>query len=97
MLPVVKNDSRATARAILIGAALLIAATVLPFLWNLAGKIYLASALLFGGILLWICLRLWKPGMVPSSPFSKKYARELLRATVLYLPLLFMVMMLDRL
>jgi protoheme IX farnesyltransferase len=63
---------------------------------HFAGKIYLVAALLLGGFMFWASLRMWTMKLSPSSPHSKKYARQLLLASVTYLPLLFMVMMLDR-
>jgi protoheme IX farnesyltransferase len=56
MLPVVVGDARA-ARAILVSAALLVAASVLPFFFGMGG-IYLASAAAGGAFFLGKCARL---------------------------------------
>jgi protoheme IX farnesyltransferase len=96
MLPVVERDGRSTAREILIYAALLLPVTLAPTFMHFAGKIYLVAALLLGGFMFWASLRMWTMKLSPSSPHSKKYARQLLLASVTYLPLLFTVMMLDR-
>jgi hypothetical protein len=39
------------------------------------------------------CLRIWREKLAPSEPRAKLMARQLLQATVLYLPLLFALMM----
>jgi heme o synthase len=96
MLPVVERDGRSTAREILTYAALLLPVTLAPTLMHFAGKIYFVAALLLGGFMFWASLRMWTMKLSPSSPHSKKYARQLLLASVTYLPLLFTVMMLDR-
>ena len=56
MLPVVVGDARA-ARAILASALLLVAASLVPFLFSL-GWIYLAAAAAGGAFFLWKCLAL---------------------------------------
>lgn len=96
MLPVVERDGRSTARSIAVSAMLLIPVTLAPTFLHFAGWIYLSTAVVLGGLLLWVSLRMWTMKLPPSSPHSKKYARELLLASVTYLPLLFTAMMLDR-
>ena len=51
MLPVVVGDARA-ARAVLVGALLLVAASVLPFAGRM-GVLYLVCALAGGGLFIW--------------------------------------------
>ena len=96
MLPVVERDGRSTARAILAYAILLLPVTLAPTLLHFAGWIYFIAALVLGGFMFWASLRMWTMNLPPSSPHSKKFARQLLLASVTYLPLLFTVMMLDR-
>lgn len=96
MLPVVERDGRSTARAIVAYAILLLPVTLAPTLLHFAGWIYFAAALVLGSFMFWASLRMWTMNLAPSSPHSKKYARQLLLASVTYLPLLFTVMMLDR-
>ena len=96
MLPVVERDGRSTARAILAYAILLVPVTLAPTLLHFAGWIYFVAALVLGGFMFWASLRMWTMNLPPSSPHSKKFARQLLLASVTYLPLLFTVMMLDR-
>ncbi len=56
MLPVVKGEV-ATRHAILIYAAILVAFTILPFVTGMLGGIYLASALVLGGIFLVLAMQ----------------------------------------
>jgi heme o synthase len=95
MLPVVEQDGRSTARQILAYSVALIPVTLLPTLLHMAGRIYLAAALLMGLALLYVAMRLATLRAPITAPASKQRARQLLQATVLYLPLLFIVMMLD--
>jgi protoheme IX farnesyltransferase len=67
----------------------LIIASVAPSLVGMTGKLYLYFALLFGVGLLFFVQR-------AASIRSKRAARQLLHATVIYLPLLYVVMILDR-
>ncbi len=96
MLPVVHSDGRSTVRAIVLYAVALIPVTLAPTLMGMAGWTYFAGALLLGCGLLWFSLRMWTMKLAPIAPESKPHARHLLKATVLYLPLLFMLMMLNR-
>ena len=96
MLPVVERDGQSTARAIVAYAILLFPVTLAPKFLHFAGWIYFAAAILLGGFMFWASLRMLTMKLAPSSPHSKKYARQLLLASVTYLPLLFTVMMLDR-
>ena len=96
MLPVVHSDGRSTVRAIVLYAVALIPVTLAPTLMGMAGRTYFAGALLLGSGLLWFSLRMWTMKLAPVEPDSKPRARHLLQATVLYLPLLFALMMLNR-
>jgi heme O synthase-like polyprenyltransferase len=61
----------------------------------MAGRIYFVAALIMGLLLLYAGLRLTTLEAPITAPVSKQRARQLLQATVFYLPLLFLVMMLD--
>ena len=89
MLPVVDPSGVSTARqAILYGAALL-PVSLLPSLFGLTGVIYLGAALLLGIGLLGYC---WEFSRALSHPSAKK----LMMASVLYLPAILLLMVLDR-
>ena len=97
MLPVVEEDGRSTARRILVYSVALIPISLLPFLLGMAGKIYFAGALLLGVGLLYFGIRLAFLKLPLASATSKMRARHVLQATVIYLPLLFVLMMGDSL
>ncbi len=95
MLPVVERSGRTTAEAIIFYSLALLAATLAPTLLGMTGYIYFFSAL---GLGIWVLItgaRIWKERLDPSQPEAKVLARNLLKTTVFYLPLLFAVMMLN--
>ena len=93
MLPVVKPDGRATARRILVYSVLLIPASLLPSIIGMSGKVYLIGAPILGLALLYVAIRLVILEMPLTSAVSKTRARQLLQATIVYLPTLFVLMM----
>jgi protoheme IX farnesyltransferase len=93
MLPVVEEDGRSTATRILIYSLLLIPVSILPSFFGMAGKIYLFGAVILGLGLLYFGVRLAFLNLPLGSAPSKMRARQVLRATVVYLPLLFALMM----
>lgn len=96
MLPVVESDGRSTIRAIVIYSLALVPVTLAPTLMGMAGWTYFAGALMLGLVLLWFSVRMWTMKLAPVVGKSKARARQLLQASVIYLPLLFALMMLDR-
>lgn len=95
MLPVVFADGKATAREILIYSVALIPVSMMPAAIGMTGRIYMFGALLLGVALLFAGWRLAAKKLPATAPHSKAPARQLLQATVLYLPLLFALMMLN--
>jgi protoheme IX farnesyltransferase len=93
MLPVVEEDGRSTAWRILVYSVALIPISVLPSLMGMAGKIYFVGAVVLGLALLYFGIRLAYLKMPLASGASKLRARQVLQATVIYLPLLFALMM----
>jgi protoheme IX farnesyltransferase len=93
MLPVVDSDGRSTAVRIIVYSVLLIPASILPTLFGMAGNIYLSSALVLSIGLLYFGLRLATLRLPLTNAVSKLRARQLLQATVIYLPILFVLMM----
>jgi protoheme IX farnesyltransferase len=61
----------------------------------MAGGIYMGGALLLGIIFLVFVFRLAFTQLPTTSPDSRKFARQLLQASVLYLPLIFALMMMN--
>jgi protoheme IX farnesyltransferase len=95
MLPVVFADGKATAREILVYSIALIPVSMMPAAVGMTGRIYLFGALLLGIALFLVGWRLASKKLPANAPHSKAPARQLLQATVLYLPLLFALMMLN--
>lgn len=93
MLPVVEEDGRSTARRILAYSIILIPLSVLPGVFGMAGKIYMVGAVVLGVALFYFGARLAFLKMPANSPRAKMLARQVLQATVIYLPLLFALMM----
>ncbi len=61
----------------------------------MTGWVYVCGALLLGLVFLWFNFRLALTKLPTTAPASKKFARQLLQASVIYLPLLFALMMLN--
>src|SRR5258708_21398942 len=93
MLPVVAPDGKSTIWRILAYSAALIPVSLLPVAIGMAGRVYLAGAILMGLMLLRVSVSMALPQMPATAAGSKPYARRLLQATVLYLPILFGLMM----
>ena len=95
MLPVVQPDGRSTVLEALFFAILMIPVSIIPFYLHLTGKIYFGAAVLLGLGYLVYTIRFSRITRARTTAESRGYARDLLRASVIYLPLLLIVMMLD--
>ena len=95
MLPVVETDGKSTARQILVYSILLIPVSLLPTWLGMSGKVYFVGALLLSLALFYFGVRLATFKQAPNTAQSKQRARQLLQATVIYLPLLFAIMMIN--
>jgi heme o synthase len=93
MLPVVDSDGKSTVWRILAYSAVLIPVSVLPVALGMAGRIYLVGAILMGAALFRVSMGMVSPQLPTTAPASKPSARRLLRATIIYLPALFALMM----
>jgi len=93
MLPVVDPDGRSTSWRILAYSLVLIPVSVLPTMIGMSGRFYLFGAVALGLAYLYAGTRLTRLGLPVAAPASKLRARQLLQASVLYLPLLFALMM----
>ena len=89
MLPVVEPDCRSTARQIVLYGVALIPVSLLPGILGMSGRIYVVGALLLG---LWFLYS----GVRVALERSLVRARGVLIASVLYLPLIYGLMLLDR-
>jgi protoheme IX farnesyltransferase len=95
MLPVVASDGRSTVWRILAYSALLIPVSVMPAFLGMAGRVYLAGAVLMGAALFRVSLGIAQGRLPATAAASKPRARRLLQATILYLPALFALMMVN--
>ncbi len=95
MLPVVQPDGWSTACEALVYALLMIPVSVAPYYLHLAGRLYLIMAILLGLVYLAYTIRFTRITRALTTIESRGYARDLLRASVIYLPLLLAVMMLN--
>src|SRR5579862_6984342 len=93
MLPVVEEDGRSTAHRIIGYSLVLIPLSLLPTFFGMAGRIYLVGAVVLGLGLFYFGARLSLVRLPVANPRSKMLARHVLQATVIYLPLLFVLMM----
>ncbi|MDD9974388.1 MAG: heme o synthase [Candidatus Poribacteria bacterium] len=89
LLPVIHPDGASTCRQIVINCVALLGVGLLPALYNIAGSIYFFTALLAGAGFLAV-------GIYLARTRSVKAARFLLYASLLYLPLVFITMALDK-
>jgi protoheme IX farnesyltransferase len=95
MLPVVQPDGWSTVVEALAYAIIMIPVSLLPWYFHTSGSIYAVAALILGIGYLAYTIRFAKILKAPSFAASRPYARTLLKASVLYLPLLLIIMMLD--
>jgi protoheme IX farnesyltransferase len=89
MLPVVEPDGRSTARQIVLYGIALIPVSLVPSVLGMTGRIYLAGALLLG---LWFLYS----GVRVAVDRTALRARAVLIVSVLYLPLIYGLMLIDR-
>ena len=89
MLPVVEPDGESTARQILIYALVLIPVSLAPKVLGMAGNLYMVGAMLLGAMFLYAGVRV-------SLDRTALRARRVLLASVVYLPLLYGLLLLDR-
>ena len=88
MLAVVDPEGRLVRRQIIVNTLLLIATTLMPTLAHMAGRVYFAGAFALGLALLYF-------GIQVCKEYTFKRARQLLLASVIYMPLLFALLVFD--
>jgi protoheme IX farnesyltransferase len=89
MLPVVEPDGRSTARQIVLYGLALIPVSLVPSILGMSGRIYLIGALLLGLYFLYSGVRV-------ALDRTILRARSVLMVSVIYLPLIYGLMLLDR-
>jgi protoheme IX farnesyltransferase len=85
MLPVVEPDGRLTKQQIVVWTLMLVPVSLAPVALGVSGSVYFAGALLLGALFLATCV-------AAALTLSRRNARRVLLASVLYLPLLFGLM-----
>ncbi len=88
MLPVVEPDGESTSRQILLYSVLLIPISLLPKWMGMTGTIYMVGALVMGLVFLY-------SGIQVSMDRTRARARQVLLASVVYLPVLYALMVFD--
>jgi protoheme IX farnesyltransferase len=89
MLPLADPDGSRTGQQAVSHTLALLAVSIFPYVFNLAGPVYLAGALLLGAYYFWCALGFARQLTLPS-------ARHLFLASIIYLPLLLVVMVLNK-
>jgi protoheme IX farnesyltransferase len=89
MLPVIEADGAQTKRQILITALITIPFSVMPLFLGISGYLYLIGAIALGAIFLRSSMQLVRTG-------TNLDAKRLLRVSVLYLPTLYLLMILNQ-
>ena len=89
VLPVIEPDGRSTARHIVAFASTFIPVSLFPVLLGMTGQIYLVGALILGGCFLYSGIRVAKER-------TNIRARQVLIASVAYLPLIMALLVIDR-
>src|SRR5439155_8549057 len=89
MLPVVEPEGRVTGQQIVAYTVMLLPVSLLPTALGISGRVYFYGAIVLGLLFLLSSIR-------AAFSQSRQQARRLLLASVLYLPLLFILMVLNR-
>ena len=89
MLPVVEPDGLSTARQIVLYASTLIPISLFPVLLGMTGKVYFVGSLILGAWFLYTGVRV-------AFDRTNIRARQVLLASVIYLPLIYTLMVFDR-
>ncbi len=94
MLPVAQPDGWSTALEALTYAVLMIPVSLLPWWLHMDGKLYAVVAIALGLVYLAYTIRFARIVRARSSAESRMFARDLLKVSVIYLPLLLTALML---
>jgi protoheme IX farnesyltransferase len=89
MLPGVDPDGRRTSQQALLYSAALWPVSLMPLTVGLAGPLYGAIATILGLLFIWLCFRF-------AQERSQQNARRLFLFSITYLPLLWAVLVFDR-
>ena len=87
MLPVTHGD-KFTRLHVLFYTVILIAVTLLPYATRMSGLIYVAAAIVLGGVFLYYAIRIYRD-------YSDRLAQTTFRYSILYLTLMFAALLVD--
>ena len=90
MMPSVADGEARTGRQAISHTLFLVIASLMPFTMKLAGAVYVSGAVLLGGLFLWAAVRF-------SRQLTRQSARVLFFVSIIYLPLLLGLMVVDKL
>jgi protoheme IX farnesyltransferase len=89
MLPVVEPSGKLTGRQIVLFSIMLLPISLAPYFFQVSGLIFLLGASLLGIWFLWASIQ-------AARTRSDEMARKLLLVSVIYLPLVFLLMVIDK-
>jgi heme o synthase len=89
MLPVVEPAGRITGRQIIVFTIMLVPVSLAPYFFGFSGPVFVVGAAIIGAAFLWMSIR-------AARVKTNERARQLLLASVIYLPLLFILMVADK-
>jgi protoheme IX farnesyltransferase len=89
MLPVVEPEGRLTAQQIVVNTLMLLPVSLVPTILGISGSVYFIGAIILGLLFLY-------SSIACAVSKTRQQARRLLLASVVYLPLLFVLMVLNR-
>jgi heme o synthase len=90
MLPAIDPDGSRTAQQAVSNTLALLAVSLFPFIFKMAGTAYLAGAIILGAGFLWCAIQF-------SRQLTLTRAKQLFFASIIYLPLLLALMVWDKL
>ncbi len=96
MLPVIDPDGCRTGQQAVSHALALLFVSLCPFFFKMAGEFYLAGALILGAGYLWFAFQFLRQLRFARAELTLVRARQLFLASIIYLPLLLAVMVLDK-
>jgi protoheme IX farnesyltransferase len=89
MLPVVEPEGRLTKQQIVLWTLMLVPVSLAPAALGISGAYYFFGALVLGALFLW-------SSIAAAVTLSRRNARRVLLASVLYLPVLFVLMVINQ-
>jgi protoheme IX farnesyltransferase len=89
-LPMLPNThgEKFTLLHIILYTMILLAASILPYVYQMSGYLYLVSALILGGVFLWYSVKLY-------YNYSDQLAKKTFKYSIIYLSILFLALLAD--